>query len=122
MLRSRFGRVAGVEVFALDFALNFVDGSELFSSVFFIVGYFFLLLRRQINIQAANALLGLFSAGLLLLATPMILLALDEKFVDLLVALLLFIVGLLLAFVANARGGYFAGRKPFKPFSRGKPR
>ncbi len=92
--------------------MELLDLSELFSAVFFILGYVWLLLKQDLKILEAQILLALFTAGLLLLAPRMVFLALNAAFADLILVILLFIIGLLLAFIANARGEYFVGRKP----------
>ncbi|MEM0475224.1 MAG: hypothetical protein QW343_00305 [Candidatus Norongarragalinales archaeon] len=90
------------------FNLGFI---ELFTVVFFLFGYAALLLKQRLAPHEAHFLLGVFASGLALNGVRMIDLALANAFTDLLALVLLFIVGLLLAFVANAKGGFVASRR-----------
>ena len=91
--------------------MNWFESAELLAILFFLFGYVFLLFKRKLNASEASLLLGVFTAGLILLAPRMVVLALAESFVELVTTILVFIIGLLLAFVANAKGEYFVGRR-----------
>jgi hypothetical protein len=91
--------------------LLWIDFAEYFAILFFLFGFLFLLFRQELKRSEASFFLAFFAAGLLLVGLRMLFLALDSRFVDLIADVLLFIVGLLLAFVANAKGEYFASRR-----------
>jgi hypothetical protein len=94
--------------------LGVLEGPEsvnLVADAFFLFGYFVLLLGRSLSSFACSFLLGFFGAGIALVGLQMVWLALISDYAGLLLLTMLFIVGLLLAFVTNARGGYFAGRR-----------
>ncbi len=80
-------------------------------ALFFLLGFIYMLFRPSLKKIEVNLLLVFFAVGFLLIGVRMIFLALDGCFEDLLADILAFIIGLLLAFVANAKGGYFVTRR-----------